>query len=153
MKINIYQPRLEHWLDFFHGWCSGHFFLEVEVIYLQISNAAWTSSLGKAVAIRILFPRYPLAKEIYLSSSSQYLCKEVVGSCFLVSDFFMETVPERCRCTNRMKNTKLSFEFISAAHVQMFGTKRTQRRVRNPLINSKDYEPDAASVLFTSWEA
>ena len=54
--------------------------------------------------------------------------------------FFMETVPEKCCCTNRMKSPELSFEFISAAHVQIFATKRTQRRVNNPWINSSTVE-------------
>ena len=29
---NIYQPHLKPGIDFFHGWCSGLFILEVENI-------------------------------------------------------------------------------------------------------------------------
>ena len=44
--------------------------------------------MGTAVVIQILIPHYPLTKKIYLFSSSQDLCTEVVGSCFVVSDLF-----------------------------------------------------------------
>ena len=46
-----------------HEWCSRHFFWEVENNLVQINNAVWTSSLGTAVVIRIVFPRYPLVKK------------------------------------------------------------------------------------------
>ena len=52
----------------------------------------------------------------------------------------METVPESCRCTNRMRSMKLSFELRSSVHVQIFAIKRAQRRVRNLLINSSPAE-------------
>ena len=94
-----------------------------------------------------IIPPLSSCKEIYFFYSSQYFCTEVVGICFVLSDFFMETVPERCRCTNRMKSTKLSFELKSSLCVQMFAIKRAQRRVRKPLINSSPAEWDNCRSL------
>ena len=62
--------------------------MEVKVIKYTFSKAAWTSFLGTAVMMRIFIPRYPPAKKIYFFSSSQDLCTEVIGSCFVVSDLF-----------------------------------------------------------------
>ena len=45
------------------GGVAGSSFGRLKIIYLQISNAAWTSSLGTAVVIRILFPRYSLSNK------------------------------------------------------------------------------------------
>ena len=83
--------------------------LEVKVIKYTFSKAAWTSSLGTAVVIGIFIPLLP--RIFIYFSSSQYLCTEVVGSYFVVSNLFIETVLERRRCTNRMKSTILSFEY------------------------------------------
>ena len=103
--------------------------LEVKVIKFTFSKAAWASSLGTAVVIQILSP-VSLVPRIFFSSS-QYLCTQVVGSCFVVSYIFMETVPERCRCTNRKKKSKLSFEYTCS----IICKKWSQRRVRNTLVN------------------
>ena len=55
------------------GGVAGISFWEVENNLVQINNAAWTSSLGMAVVIRILFPRYPLAnKFISFHPASMY---------------------------------------------------------------------------------
>ena len=63
--------------------------MEEKVIKYTFSKAALTSSLGTAVVILLFIPHYPLAEEIYFFSSTQDLCTEVVGSCFVVSDIFL----------------------------------------------------------------
>ena len=74
MKINIYQPRVEPWLDSFLGWCSGHFFLEAKIIKFKLAMLpGHLFSMGTAVAMRILFPRYPLPREfIYFPPVNSY---------------------------------------------------------------------------------
>ena len=63
MKITSISLILSPDYISFMGGVADTSFGRWEIIYLQISNAAWTSSLGKAVVIRILFSRYPLAKK------------------------------------------------------------------------------------------
>ena len=128
------------------GGVAGSSFGRLKIIYLQISNAAWTSSLDTAVVIRILFPVILLQRNLFIFLQSVLMHRG--HRRLLRSDrLFMETVPESCRCTNRMKSTKLSLGLRSSVHVQILAIKRVQRRVHNPLSNSSPAEWDNCRSL------
>ena len=69
---------------------------------------AWTSSLGTAVVIQIVFPRYPLTNK-FLSFPPASMYAQGRRKLLRGVQLFRETVPDSCLFTNRMKITKLSF--------------------------------------------
>ena len=139
MKINICQPRLEPWLDFFDDWCSGHFFLEVKIIKFKLAMLPVDIFSGYSSSdANIILPLSSCQPNLFIFLQSIVMHR---GRRKLLRSvrFLMETVPES-HCTNRMKSMKLSFEFISEVHVQIFATKGMQRQVHNTLINSSTAE-------------
>ena len=142
MKINIYQPRLEPWLDFIHGRCSGHFIWRWTICTLVKYKLASLLDIfsGYGRSDTNVIPSFSSCRESYFFPPASLYAQRSVEVASWCPTFLGRRFPRAAFVPPewKLRNCRLNAHHRYTS--KDLHQKRMQRRVRNPLINSSTAE-------------